>query len=98
GFNSLTNTRSIIAGTYRFHYHDEINGLPIITLSGDVSAEDTEIRFGSLVLPGSLIQIGREVMLAKGTDSGGSTTVVRGLHQTTAADHSGGTNVYVLKE
>jgi hypothetical protein len=97
-FPVLTNTRSVVAGTYRFHYHDEINGLPTLTLTADVSAADTVLRLASPVDSGKFIQIGREVIQVGDTDTTGATTVMRAKHNTQAADYPSGTTVYQLKE
>ena len=97
-FAALTNTRSITAGTYKFHYHDEINGLPTVLLTTAAVATDTTMRFALPVEAGKLLQLKREVILPKNTDAGGLTTVQRGLHQTAPADHPAGTTAYLLKE
>jgi hypothetical protein len=97
-FQNLTNTRSVIAGTHRFHYHDEINGLPPVAVLAAVGPADTAIRFGTPVDSGKFIQFGREILLAGDTSAAGLTTVQRGLHQTSASEYQVGTLGYVLKE
>jgi len=97
-FQSFVNTRSIVAGTFRFHYHDEINGLPPVNLMADVTADDEAVRFESPVASGCLVHIGREVLLAADTTSDGLTAVQRGIHRTEAAAYPTGTPAYLLKE
>ncbi|MDQ1473504.1 MAG: hypothetical protein QOJ99_4984, partial [Bryobacterales bacterium] len=97
-FPTLVNTRSVIAGTYRFHYHDEINGLPPVEIAAVVKEDDTTLHLRTPVDSGQFLQIGREVLLVGDTDAAGLTTVQRGLHQTTASVHTAGTLGYILKE
>ncbi|HVW08250.1 MAG TPA: phage tail protein [Bryobacteraceae bacterium] len=95
-FTSLTNTASIVAGTYTFHYFDELNGVPV-ALSAPIAAGDTSVSFAVPVTPGSLVQIGQEIIEAGGTASG-ITAVTRALHLTTAAAHTVADPVYPLAE
>jgi hypothetical protein len=97
-FSSLVNTTSIIGGTYRFHFYDEINGAPPISLSAAVSAGDAQVRFASTVAAGVLIQIDSEVMLTGTTDAGGNTTVQRGMQGSTADPHAVSALTYLLSE
>jgi hypothetical protein len=97
-FGALANTRSIIAGTYRLHYYDEINGAPRVEVSASVSAGDTAIHLAGPVAAGVLMQIGREILLAAETGADGLTIVQRGMHSTSATDHAAGTPAYLLKE
>jgi hypothetical protein len=97
-FRVLTNTRSVIAGTYKFHYFDEINGAPPVAITADVVAGDSTFQFAAPIESGTLIQMEREVLLTAETDTGGLTAVQRGLHQTLDADHSAGSVAYRLKE
>jgi len=93
-FTSLTNTTSIVAGTYTFHYFDELNGLPV-SLSAAMGAGDTSASFAAPVAEGELLQIGREILQA-GATTGGVTAVTRGLQSTTAADHALTESAYPL--
>ncbi len=105
--SALLNTRSIIAGTYRFHYYDEIAGTPI-GLASPVAVGDTSIQFVTVagpapetpvaVTPGSLMQLGHEIVLMGDQNPNGSTAVTRGVHSTTEADHDVITLVYPLNE
>jgi len=95
-FISLQNTASITAGTYTFHYYDEINGIPI-ALSALVDAADTTIQFGVAVATGTLVQIDQEIILVGATVSVAS-TVTRGMQSTAAAAHAVTAPVYPLSE
>ena len=77
-FSSLVNTRSIIAGTYTFHYYDEVNGPAPIVLPAAIGAADTGIAFGETFAPGVLLQMEREIVQVTGTNSDGSSIVARG--------------------
>lgn len=85
-FTSLTNTTSIVAGTYTFHYFDELNGAPV-GLSAAIGAGDTSASFAAPVVEGALLQIEQEILQA-GATTGGVTAVTRGMHSTTAAAHT----------
>jgi hypothetical protein len=95
-FASLRNTTSIIAGTYSFHYYDEINGVPV-GLSAAVAAADVSIQFSSALATGTLVQIDQEIILAGATASG-ITAVTRAYHTTAAADHLITAAVYPLAD
>ena len=97
-FSSLVNTTSIVGGTYRFHFYDEINGAPPIAWSAAIATGDATVRLGSSVTPGVLIQADSEVMLAGATDAGGNTTVQRGVQGSTAASHDISSLAYLLSE
>ena len=95
-FTSLQNTTSITAGTYTFHYFDEVNGTPV-ALSALVAAADTTIQFAVAVEAGTLVQIDQEIILVGATTAGAS-AVTRGMHSTTAADHAVTAPVYPLAD
>jgi hypothetical protein len=97
-FTSLVNTRSIVAGTYRFHFYDEVYGAPPVALSGPVAAGDLTISFASAVANGTFVQIDSEIVLAGATDNNGSTAVQRGMHSTAAAAHGATASVYLLTD
>lgn len=84
-FTSLVNTTSIVAGTYTFHYYDEINSVPV-ALSAAIVAADSSIRFATPVAPGTLVQIEQEIILV-GVTTAGLSAVTRAMHSTVAADH-----------
>src|ERR1019366_5860541 len=87
-FTDLVNTRSIVAGTYTFHYYDEINGAAAGALTAAVLAADNIITCGSTYAAGTLLQIEQEIVQVTGPDTGGGLDVVRGVHSTTPADHA----------
>ena len=97
GFTSLLNTTSIIAGTYRIHYYDEVNGVAV-SLSEAATATAGTMRLAAAVLTGTLLQIDQEIVLAGATDGDGNTTVTRGLLASVAADHLASTPAYLLKD
>ncbi|MDP9053999.1 MAG: hypothetical protein M3N93_06805, partial [Acidobacteriota bacterium] len=98
GFSTLLNTRGILAGTYRFHLYDEINGAAPIPMTTNIAAGDTSIAFGQAFAPGSPIQIDQEVVVVTATNSDGSSAVVRGAQGTLAADHAQPFGAYPLSE
>src|SRR6185312_6389066 len=85
-FTSLTNTTGIVAGTYTFHYFDELHGVPV-SLSAAIGSGDTSASFAAPVAEGALLQVGQEILRA-GATTGGVTAVTRAVHSTTAADHT----------
>ncbi len=93
-FTSLTNTTSIVAGTYTFHYFDELNGVPV-SLSAPMGVADASASFAAPVADGAFLQIGQEILQA-GATAGGITALTRGMHSTTAADHALVESVYPL--
>jgi hypothetical protein len=95
-FTELTNTLSITAGTCTFHYYDEVNGPPAITLSGAVGVTDTVIAFGQDFAPGVFLQIEQELMEVSGANDDGTSVVVRGVQGSTAAGHSADKLLYEL--
>ncbi len=96
-FTSLQNTTSIVAGTYSFHYYDEINGVPV-AVNVAVAAGDSSIQTAGPVSPGTYVQIDQEIMLSGATDSSGNTAVTRGMHNTDAVAHLVTALVYPLSE
>ena len=87
-FTSLVNTRSVIGGTYSFFLYDEVNGQPGVAVSAPIAATDTVVRFASAITSATYVQIDAEVLLIGATDTGGNTTVQRGMLATTAAAHN----------
>ena len=45
-FSTLINTVSVTAGTYSFHYYDEVNGVAPFSLTAPIAAADAGIAFG----------------------------------------------------
>ncbi len=89
-FGGLTNTVSITAGTYTFHFYDEVNGAAPLALATAIGATDTSIAFGTTFATGALLQIEQEIVQVTGTNTDGSSAVTRGLHGTTAVSHVNG--------
>jgi hypothetical protein len=86
-FADLINTTSIIAGTYTFHYYDEVNGVAPFAPASPIAATDTGIAFGATVEADTFLQIEQEVVQVTGTNSDGTSIVTRGVQGTTAAAH-----------
>lgn len=87
-FGSLVNTVSIDAGTYTFHYYDEINGPAPATLTAAVAPTDASIKFGVVFAPGTLVQIEQEIVEVTKLNADGSQAVTRGTQSTAAAAHA----------
>jgi hypothetical protein len=97
-FGTLVNTRGIIAGTYKFHFFDEVNGPAPIVLSAPIAADDASIAFGSRFTSGTLLQIEKEIVEVTGTNPDGSSAVRRALHGTPAVEHGLPVLAYLLNE
>jgi len=98
-FAELVNTISIVAGTYKFHFYDEVNGATPLTLTAPIGVTDSSIAFTSVFTPGALVQIDQEIVQVTGLNTDGTQAVIRGLHNTTAAAHTTvPTNAYTLGE
>src|SRR5581483_2999773 len=98
-FTSLTNTRSITAGTLTLAYWDELQGPSTVLLNTAMAATDTSFTVGTAIsaAAGDLVQIDAEVMVVQASVAGGTTVVVtRASHGTTAASHSVHAGVYFL--
>ena len=98
GFTSLVNTLSITAGTYTFHYYDEVNGEAPGALQAAIGPGDTSAAFGRALAPGGLVQIEQEIVQVSGNNPDGSSTVSRGAQGTSAASHAAGVPAYALDE
>jgi hypothetical protein len=98
GFTSLVNTRGIVAGTYKFHLYDEVNGAGAIAVPAAVAAADTTIAFGQTFTTGALVQIDQEILEITATHTDGSSTVTRGVHGSLAVDHVLPVTAYPLSE
>ena len=98
GFGALANTSSITAGTYTFHYYDEVNGTAPLTVTAPIGASDASIVFSNVYIPGTLVQIEQEVLQVTGLNTDGSQAVLRGLQGTTAAAHAVSTLAFTLSE
>ncbi len=99
GFASLSNTRTISAGTLTLAYWDELNGPSSLALSTQVAESDAAISLSTAVSAqaGDLVQIESEIMsVAQAVTSQGVVAVSRGSHGTTAAPHAVTCGVYFL--
>ncbi len=98
GFSSFLDTTSIVAGTFTFHYYDEINGSAPFVLTSPIAATDTSAAFGSALAQGTFVQIDQEILQVTGTNADGSLAIARGMHGTTAAAHIAGALAYSLTD
>jgi hypothetical protein len=97
-FPSLTNTVSIVAGTYKFHYYDEVNGAPPATLSAVVAEVEATIKFRSVFTAGTLVQVDQEIVQVTALNADGSQSVTRGALGTTAGAHTASALAYTLND
>lgn len=97
-FQTLTNTRSITAGTFTFNYYDEVNGQSPAAIGAPVGVTDTSISVPVSLAPGALVQIEQEILSVTGTPAPGTVTVMRGANNTAAATHAQGTLAYPLSQ
>jgi hypothetical protein len=99
GFEQLTNTHSISAGTLSLGYWNELAAPNPYTLGGEISSSADTITLAQPGpgQPGQWIQIDQEVMVISDVIGGGHQYVVsRGTHESTAASHSSTAAVYHL--
>jgi hypothetical protein len=96
-FDDLTNTRGVVAGTFRFHYYDEVNGRAAIPLSESLSATGTTIELDPAPEVGSLLQLDREVIRVEEV-TGTAVSLERAVHTTLPATHEAGTSIWLLEE
>ncbi|MBC7926756.1 MAG: hypothetical protein H7039_13960 [Bryobacteraceae bacterium] len=100
GFTDLKNTRSITAGTLMFHCWDELDGVPGLRLAAGIAAlaDTLVLTASSSSLPGVVLQIGTELLVARVISPDGKTCEVeRGAFGTTVAAHTISEPVYALK-
>lgn len=97
-FSTLTNTRSIVAGTYKFYYYDEVGGSAPTPLSTGITASATTFPAIGTVAANAFLQIEQEVVGVVGVNPDGTLAVTRGLAGSSAADHAAGAPVLVLNE
>jgi hypothetical protein len=98
GFQDLDNTRSITAGTLMLHCWNELLGIPETRLAADIDSEATALVLNSApdASPGTLLQVGSEVMVVQEATSEGY-TVDRGAFGSTAVAHSVNEPVFALE-
>ncbi len=97
-FGTLVNTISITAGTYTFHFYDEVNGAAPLADHGDRRDATPASLSAPPSRPEALLQIEQEIVQVTGTNSDGSSAVTRGAQNTTAAAHAAPVLVYTLNE
>jgi hypothetical protein len=101
GFASLTNTRTISAGTLTLAYWNELNGPSSTALNSAMSATDVAVGLANAisVQPGDLIQIESEVMIVQqAVNNATSCQVARGSYGSTAIAHASQQAVYLLEK
>jgi Putative phage tail protein len=102
GFPSLTNTRTISAGTLAVHYSDEVDTTAPVVLDGAVDDSATVISLSAARSPaatvGQILRIGSELLEIIAVNSGGlEYEVRRGSHSSVSAAHSAGSIVVHLE-
>jgi hypothetical protein len=98
-FEDLANTRTVAAGTLALHYWDELGSPSPVSLASMVPESQTYIDLtpAGSARPGSLVQVGAEVMVVEDVESGGLRyQVTRGSHGSQAAQQASQTPVYHL--
>jgi hypothetical protein len=101
GFDELTNTRSVTAGTLTIWYWDELAGTPATTLSTGIDSGVTTVDLSAAGGAGSAdaIQIDSEVMVVLAVLNGGlSYDVERAGYGSQAAMHAADVKIYHLKK
>jgi hypothetical protein len=101
GFTSLTNTRTISAGTLVLAYWNELNGPSTLKLSAAIGTSDLvfTLTTPSSAQAGDLVQIDGEVLVVQQAVSAGTLfQVARGSHGSPAATHAAQAAVYFLEK
>jgi len=99
GFEELTNTRTITAGTLTLHYWNELDGPGQVQLSEGVDEEGTTMSLSAAgsAQAGSLIQLDGEIVEVVEVLSGGlQYSVTRGAHGSAAETHVQGATLLHL--
>jgi hypothetical protein len=99
GFGEIANTTTISAGTYTFHYYDELLGPPAFYLRTAIAAGETTLTLSGAAsaLANSFVQIEQEVMKVTEVSPDGLTMqVTRGMHGTSSVPHSANALFYQL--
>jgi hypothetical protein len=100
GFQTLTNTRTISAGTLVLHYWDELTSPSTKSLAADISSTDelVDLNAAGSAAVNDLIQLDREVMIVEEVLNGGTRyRVTRGAYGSTPAAQVSGEKIYHLK-
>lgn len=90
-FHSLTNTRSVTAGTLQVFCFDELQAPSPYQLTAglDLTSTTVSLNSGRSALPGQAIQIGTELMTVLSANPAANTcTVIRGQLGSTSSTHS----------
>lgn len=97
-FPTLTNTKTVFAGTLRMFFWDELASPSTYSLAAAVTASAAVITLNTAAsLPtGTLLQIESEIMLVQSA-AGSVVTVTRASHASTADTHASATPVYILQ-
>jgi hypothetical protein len=99
-FTDLTNTTTISAATLTMYYWDELRGRPELSLAQAVGIEDSALELNATgdAMPGSYLQIDCEVMRVDTVENNGTRyAVTRGMHSSSAAEHSAQSAIYGLQ-
>ncbi len=99
GFEDLTNTRTISAGTLTLFYSDEISPAPSVQLGAALDAASTAVVFdkAAQIRPGDVLQIDAEIVtVAEVADDNSSVEVDRGAFGCAPDTHAAGATVYIL--
>jgi len=100
GFLTLTNTRTIEAGTLGLFYWDELSSPTTFSLASAAATADTTIALNAAgpASVGDLVQIETEILEVTGVAGGGAQyQVARGGYGSTAASHNAATLLYHLR-
>ncbi len=101
GFEELTNTRTVTSGTLTLHYWPELASPAAVQLAAGVDGADDSLVLNCVgsAQPGSLVQVGAEILLVNDVLEGGQRYgVERGVLKSTAEAHSERTPVYHLEK
>jgi len=98
-FADLKNTQTVTSATLTLYYWNELLGTAATGLAGAVGTSDTTLTLNTpgTCLPGTILQVDRELMQVTAVASSGTQyTVVRAIQGTTAGAHGLGMPVYQL--
>jgi hypothetical protein len=100
GFETLENTRGIMAGTLVLWYWDELDGPSTMTLAEAASGSADAIRLTGpgQAAAGSVIQAGRELFEVNEILPDGALAVTRGAYGSVAEPHPAGERAWLLRK
>jgi hypothetical protein len=98
-FSDLANTRTISAATMTLFYWSELSDTPApqLTITIEAEGEHLDLDAAIPVTPGSIVQVGQELMKIEEVLEGGSYRVSRAVHGSDASTHDAGELVYALE-